>query len=927
MEGLWYEYVSEPFSVYTLFINSSKGLFGKRAISPIIGAVLLRFLMLPNSRVGRAASARRLNSKQVLKISAAVLGFATLSLAQTGSQISISPGIITTVASNTNQALAAAVFNGVATRSGVLYVSDSHVTGYSNAIPIKVANVYSIDVTSGQVNRIAGTLPDQVNGNSGYSGDGGQATDAKLNQPAGLAFDNAGNLYVADAGQNVVRKIDMSTKIITTVAGNGNTNPANGVFGGDGGAATSAQLLFPTALSFDSSNNLYISDTLNARIRMVSASSGVITTIVGNGTHAHSGDNGPAVNAGLDQPQGIAVDKNNDLYIADSTSNVNSISSPTQVVRKVSNGIITTVATQFFNPYDVSVDPGGTVYISDTSQNKIFRLSTNGQVTPVAGNGSTGSTGDGGPALSAAITTPASLAVSTTGDLYFVQSSSVRRVTALPAPVTFPLTAVNSSNSQTVTISATGDQPLTVSQMNPPAGFTITGGSCGAAPFTLSAGTSCTLVLTITPTNGGSTSGTLNIVSNAVNSASTAVFLSMSNGLYFIPVSPCRLVDTRWPNGAYGGPFLTAEQTRNFIIRNSSNSGSSFPGACSSAPVPSGADVQAYALNVTVVPKGSLRWLTVSPSNSSIDPNAVSNLNAYDGRTKANAVIVPADTSNSDRAISVFAKDATDVIIDINGYYVPQSNANSLAFYPVQPCRAVDTRDGARGSGLGVPSMGANETRTYSLQSSTCGLPSSAQAYALNFTAVPKSNKIAYITVWPNNGQSQPIVSTLNATTGAVTANAAIVPVGSNGQVSVFTTDPADLIIDVSGYYAPPGTGGLALYNVTPCRAWDSRGSNGTDAPVNGASYHDATGGNCAGHIPATAQDIVMNATVVPAASLSYLTLWARGAAQPLQSTLNAYDAAVTSNLAVVPTTDGNVAYVVTAPTGLLFDVFGYFAP
>ena len=92
--------------------------------------------------------------------------------------------------------------------------------------------------------------------------------------------------------------------------------------------------------------------------------------------------------------------------------------------------------------------------------------------------------------------------------------------------------------------------------------------------------------------------------------------------------------------------------------------------------------MQAYSLNVTVVPKGSLRWLTVSPSNSSIDPNNVSTLNAYDGRTKANAVIVPADTSNNDRAINVFAKDATDVVLDINGYYVPQSSANLVGVLP-----------------------------------------------------------------------------------------------------------------------------------------------------------------------------------------------------------------------------------------------------
>ncbi len=492
----------------------------------------------------------------------------------------------------------------------------------------------------------------------------------------------------------------------------------------------------------------------------------------------------------------------------------------------------------------------------------------------------------------------------------------------------FPLTAVGSSNSLTLTVSATGNQALAVAQVNPPANFTVTGGTCGGAPFTLSAGTSCTLTLTFTATSGGSTSGSLTIVSNAANSPTASVLLSMSNGLYFVPVQPCRLVDTRWPNGTFGGPFLAANQTRSFAVRFSTNSNTgTFPGACPSAPVPSNADVQAYSLNVTVVPKRTLSWLTVAPSNSTIDPRGVSTLNSYDGRTKANAVIVPADTSDNNRAISVFGTDDTDVIIDINGYYVPESTSSSLAFYPLPPCRAVDTREN-RANNLGTPSMGTGETRNFALQSSGCSLPSTAQAYALNFTAIPKTNRLAFLTVWPT-GQGQPIVSTLNATTGAVTANAAVVPAGSNGQVSVFATDSADLIIDVSGYYAPPASGGLALYNITPCRAYDSRGSNLQAPPINGAASQDATGGGCAGRISGTAQSIVMNATVIPApaTSLSYLTLWAHGSAQPLQSTLNAYDAAVTSNLAVVPTIDGSVAYFVTAPTGLIYDVFGYFAP
>jgi len=866
-------------------------------------------------------SAPLLQFKNALKVSAATLILASFGFAQ---QISVSPGIITSIASRTNETFVAAGFNGVAARTGTLYVSDSHVARFVNGAPIYVANVYAITLSSGQVTRIAGIAPDAVNGNSGYSGDGGPATSARLNQPAGLAFDAGRNwLYIADSGQNVVRRIDLATNIITTVAGNG--NPALNLFSGDGGPATSAQLGFPTGIALNPAGDLFISDTFNARVRMVSLSSGIINTVAGNGTRAHSGDNGPATSASLDRPLGITVDQNNSLYIADSTQTPNG----NEVVRKVSSGIMTTVATQLANPYGVVADQGGAVYISDSGHFKILRLSADGQISTVAGNGSPGFTGDGGPALSATLSGPGDINISPEGDLYFVDSGqpAVRRITGLPAPAVFPLTAPGSSSSTTITISATGNQPLNVSQINPPANFTVTGGSCGGAPFTLNAGRSCTLVLSLTPpVAGGATSGTLTIVSNAVNSGTTPVLLSMSNGLYFVPLQqPCRVVDTRWPNGTYGGPLLAANQTRNFALRNSSNTNpASYPGACPSLPIPSNADVQAYSLNVTVVPRGTLQWLTVWPTSPG-DPPFVSTLNSSDGRTKANAVIVPADTRDNNRSISVFAKDNTDLIIDINGYYVPESTPSSLAFYPLAPCRAVDTRDGGRGSGLGSPSMGNNETRIFSLQASGCNLPSSAQAYAVNFTAVPKGNRLAYLTVWPS-GQGQPIVSTLNATTGAVTANAAIVPAGAGGAISAYTTDATDLIVDVSGYYAPRGSGGLALYNVTPpCRAFDSRGTDGRGAPINGLFSVNVAGGGC-GNVSGTAQSAVLNATVVPAASLSYLTLWAQGPI-PLQSTLNAYDLATTSNLAVVPTVGGFVTSFTTAPTALIIDVFGYFAP
>lgn len=207
------------------------------------------------------------------------------------------------------------------------------------------------------------------------------------------------------------------------------------------------------------------------------------------------------------------------------------------------------------------------------------------------------------------------------------------------------------------------------------------------------------------------------------------------------------------------------------------------------------------------------------------------------------------------------------------------------------------------------------------IQSSQCGIPSTAEAYSMNFTVVPQS-ALGYLTLYPR-GQNQPTVSTLNAGTGKVTANAAIVPAGTNGHIIVFASNATDVVIDVNGYFAPPGTGGLSLYTVTPCRVLDSRLSSG--APLKTTTSVNMAIDQCGA--PSTAPAYVANATVVPTGSLGYLTLWPEGGTQPNVSTLNAIDGVVTSNLAIVPGTNGNVSAFPSNPTQLIIDLFGYFAP
>jgi YVTN family beta-propeller protein len=388
-------------------------------------------------------------------------------------------------------------------------------------------------------------------------------------------------------------------------------------------------------------------------------------------------------------------------------------------------------------------------------------------------------------------------------------------------------------------------------------------------------------------------------VANEGSNTVTVVAGANSPPLQFVPVVPCRIADTRLANGTFGGPPIAGGTSRDFPIPQSD---------CN---IPDSA--AAYSLNVTVVPHGLLGYLTVWPSGE-VQPLA-STLNSLDGRVKANAAIVPAGVN---AAVSVFATHTTDVVLDINGYFVLAAVPSSLAFYSLPPCRILDTRN--PNGPLGGPYLEGGQQRDFPVLASPCGIPSSAQAYSLNFTAIPR-HTLGYLTTWPT-GQGQPLVSTLNAPTGAITANAALVPAGIDGNISVYVKDNADLVVDINGYFAPTSPGGLSLHATAPCRVLDTRNAGGA---FHGTITVAVTAASCG--LPSAAQAFVFNATVVPQTWLGYLTLWPHGGARPLVSTLNADDGAVTSNMAVVPSGNGSIDAYASNPTQLILDSFAYFAP
>jgi len=330
-------------------------------------------------------------------------------------QLNAATGVLTLVAGNGTFGLGGD--NGPATIAQLFGANGVAVDSAGNLYIADAGNNRIRKVSNGAITTVAG------NGMYGFSGDNGPATSAELNDPQSVAVDSSGNLYIADTFNNRVRKV--SNGVITTVAGNGTFG-----FGGDNGPATSAQVDEPAGVAVDSAGNLYIADHLNSRIRRVS--NGTITTAVGNGTPGFSGDGGPATGAELNAPYGVAVDASGDLYIADSLN---------ARIRKVSNGTITTVAgsatfgfggdngpatsAELSSPTGVALDPAGNLYIGDYGNSRLRKVS-NGVITTVAGNGTVSFSGDNGAATSAQLTLPAGIAVGSGGNLYIADMGSER---------------------------------------------------------------------------------------------------------------------------------------------------------------------------------------------------------------------------------------------------------------------------------------------------------------------------------------------------------------------------------------------------------------------------------------------------------------------------------------------------------------------
>ncbi|HEY1206842.1 MAG TPA: NHL repeat-containing protein, partial [Bryobacteraceae bacterium] len=810
--------------------------------------------------------------------------------------VAAATGTITTVAGN-----------GGSVSSGDGGPATSAELNQPNAAVVDAAgNLYIADTMNNVIRKVAaatGIITTVAgNGTAGYSGDNGPATKCQLNMPESVAVDGAGNLYISDYGNSVIRKVVGGT--ITTVAGNGTP-----CYWGDGGPATSARLYYPLGIALDTAGNLYIADYLNYRVREVVAATGAIQTVAGNGAIGYSGDGGPATAAKINAPYAVAVDGAGNLYIAEQQSGV---------IRKVSaSGTITTVAgngslgisgdggpatkAQLLLPGGVAVDAAGSLYIADTYGGSIRKVA-NGTITSVAGNHTFGYSGDGGPATSAQLNQAGGVAVDAAGNVYIADTynNAIRLLFPLGTRALLSVTATHSGDFAPGQVGATYSVVVSNAVLAGPTSGTVTVTEIVPTGLTLAsmAGT------------GWSCSGSACTRSDALNPGSNQPPVTVSYPPITVTVNvaadaPAQVIDEVSVKGGGSAASGAADTTNieNIVLPE--------------APVLSSPGNE--ATGVVVAP--ALAW------NAS---SGVASYDVYFGASSTPPMVGnTTDTNYAPGTLSsgttyywqVVARNAGGTASSAIWSFTTTTGgpAVGLQFVPVTPCRIADTRN-ANGP-FGGPTMTGSSTRSFAVPQSTCAIPATALAYSLNVTVVPEG-PLSYLSLWPT-GQSQPLVSTLNSPAGQVVANAAIVPAGTGGAVSVFVTDPTDVILDINGYFAASTSGAFSFYPAPPCRVADTRNATGTfgGPSMYAGQVRDFPIPLSTCEIPATAGAYALNVTVVPAGGLGYLTTWPTGKPQPNASTLNLETGKIVANAALVPAgTNESISVYVTNPTDVILD-------
>jgi len=386
------------------------------------------YWIAPPDGVDETGAALPSNTKRI--ISTGVVGTSTRQI-----QVQLSGGTISTYAGTGTAGYTGDL--GAATAARIAHPEGITVAANGDVYYADPDNnvIRKVTAATGIITTVAGS------GGNGSSGDGGLAILAKFKNAEGVFVVANGDLYLADTGNHEIRKVTALTGIVTLVVGS--TSPG---YSGDGGAAAAARLRLPAAIVVAANGDMYIADTGNDTVRKVTAATGIITTYAGTGTTGYTGDGGAATSARLSGPQGLVLAANGDLYIADTGNNViRKVTAATGVITTfagtgtagfLGDGGVATSA-RLNAPESVSISASGELYIADAGNNRIRRVSTGGTITTVAGTGTAGSAGDGGLPTAAQLNSPHGIAVSTSGTYYISDrvNNEIRRVTGVFAVV------------------------------------------------------------------------------------------------------------------------------------------------------------------------------------------------------------------------------------------------------------------------------------------------------------------------------------------------------------------------------------------------------------------------------------------------------------------------------------------------------------
>ena len=388
-------------------------------------------------------------------------------------------------------------------------------------------NVYIADSSNGRIRKVSsgGTITTVAgDGEFSYAGDGGPALSADLNSPYAVAADAAGNLYIADQYNGMIRKV-LPTGYITTIAG----AYTDGVTG-DGVAAITARISQPQGVAVDSAGNVYFSDWGNHRVRKVSPD-GIVHTVAGTGQAGYSGDGGLATSARLNNPTGVALDAAGNLFIADSANgSIRKVYPDGYITTVVGNGHLGTggdggfaASAQLSYPAGIAVDPWGNLFIADYGSSRIREVYASGIVTTVTGTGVAGYSGDGGPATKAQVYFPSGVAVDSAGNVYIADAPN-NRIRIIRSPIVAPLAIATVSPLSQGMVKVPYSQTLSATGGTPPYTWSVPSGLPGG--LTLSGAT-----ISGTPTAAGTYAITLQVK----DASGTTV--SKSPSLTSIPVA------------------------------------------------------------------------------------------------------------------------------------------------------------------------------------------------------------------------------------------------------------------------------------------------------------------------------------------------------------------------------------------------------